>query len=75
MEEEEEEDEEEGRRSRENSAEGTRQSHSDAVTDALLPKQHSSSQEGEVTQKATNVTFYSSLISHFLDTKLHTHFS
>lgn len=38
-------DEEEGRRSRENSPERTRQSYSEAVTDALLPKQHSS-QEG-----------------------------
>ena len=40
--------EEEGCRSRENSPESTRQSYSDAVTDALLPRQHSSSQEGEV---------------------------
>ncbi|TKS81260.1 Tumor necrosis factor receptor superfamily member 19 TRADE [Collichthys lucidus] len=40
------EEEKEGCRSRENSAERTRQSYSDAVTDALLPKQHSSSQEG-----------------------------
>ncbi|KAG8002140.1 Tumor necrosis factor receptor superfamily member 19, partial [Nibea albiflora] len=42
------EEEKEGCRSRENSPERTRQSYSDAVTDALLPKQHSSSQEGEV---------------------------
>lgn len=38
--------EDEGCRSGENSPERTRQSFSDAVTDALLPKQHSSSQEG-----------------------------
>lgn len=49
VEEEVEEDEEEGCKSRENSPEGTRRSYSDAVTDALLPKQLSSSQEGEVT--------------------------
>ncbi|XP_070685324.1 tumor necrosis factor receptor superfamily member 19 [Pempheris klunzingeri] len=36
----------EGRRSGETSPEGTRQPYSDAVTDALLPKEHSSSQEG-----------------------------
>lgn len=40
------EEEEEGCRSRENSPERTRQSYSHAVTDALLPKQHSPSQEG-----------------------------
>lgn len=40
--------EEEGCRSRENPPERNRQSYSDAVTDALLPKQHSSGQEGEV---------------------------
>ncbi|XP_044057562.1 tumor necrosis factor receptor superfamily member 19 isoform X4 [Siniperca chuatsi] len=44
--EEEEQEEEEGCRSRENSPERTRQSYSDGVTDALLPKQHSSSQQG-----------------------------
>ncbi|XP_059187876.1 tumor necrosis factor receptor superfamily member 19 [Centropristis striata] len=44
-EEEEEEEEEEGCRSEETSPERTRQSYSEAVTDALLPKQHSS-QEG-----------------------------
>lgn len=71
VEEEEEEDEEEGCKSRENSPEGTRRSYSDAATDALLPRQHSSSQEGEVTycshakdQKPVNMTFYSLFISH-----------
>ncbi|XP_037632126.1 tumor necrosis factor receptor superfamily member 19 [Sebastes umbrosus] len=39
-------DEEEGCRSRENPPERTRQSYSEAVTDALLPRLHSSSQEG-----------------------------
>ncbi|KAM7413410.1 hypothetical protein PAMA_020683 [Pampus argenteus] len=39
--------EEAGCRSRENSPERTRQSYSEAVTDALLPKQHLSTQEGE----------------------------
>lgn len=47
--EEEEGDEEEGCKSRENSPERSRQRHSEAMTDALLPKQHSSSQEGELT--------------------------
>ncbi|XP_078102664.1 tumor necrosis factor receptor superfamily member 19-like isoform X1 [Sander vitreus] len=44
--EEEEGDEEEGCKSRENSPERSRQRHSEAMTDALLPKQHLSSQEG-----------------------------
>uniref|UniRef100_A0A671V269 Tumor necrosis factor receptor superfamily, member 19 n=1 Tax=Sparus aurata TaxID=8175 RepID=A0A671V269_SPAAU len=43
--EEEEQRDEEGCRSRESSPERSRQTSSDAVTDALLPKQHSSSQE------------------------------
>lgn len=42
--------EEEGCGSRENSPERTRQSCSEAVTDALLPKQHPSTQEGESLQ-------------------------
>ena len=42
------EEEEEGYRSRENSPERSRQSYSEAVTDALLPKQHLN-QEGELT--------------------------
>lgn len=45
-EEEEDDEEEEGCRSRQNSPERAGQSYSDTVTDALLPKQHSSSQEG-----------------------------
>lgn len=45
-EEEEGEDEEEGCKSRESSLEGATQSYSGTVTDALLPKQHPSSQEG-----------------------------
>lgn len=49
--EEEEQRDEEGCRSRESSPERSRQTSSDAVTDALLPKQHSSSQEGEVPHK------------------------
>ncbi|XP_076592065.1 tumor necrosis factor receptor superfamily member 19-like [Chaetodon auriga] len=46
VEEEEDDEEEEGCRSRENSPERVRQSYSDTVTDALLPKQHSPGQEG-----------------------------
>lgn len=45
-EEEENREEDEGCGSREKSPERTRQSYSDSATDALLPKQHSSSQEG-----------------------------
>lgn len=48
-EEEEDDEEEEGCRSRQNSPERAGQSYSDTVTDALIPKQHSSSQEGEPT--------------------------
>lgn len=55
------EEEKEGCRSRENSPERTRQSYSDAVTDALLPKQHSSSQEGEVEHHKPDQFF------HFID--------
>ena len=56
--EEEEQRDEEGCRSRESSPERSRQSSSDAVTDALLPKQHSSSQEGEVPQHQKGLSYF-----------------